>query len=293
MELRILRYFLAVASEENISRAARQLHITQPTLSRQLHDLETELGVQLFERGSRHITLTPQGLLFRRRAREIIELSDKARQELICGCDDIKGTVAIGAGELQSVLRLGTYMKEFRDLHPQVSFELITATADQIRAQLDQGLLDLGLMIEPLPGQNYEMIRFLDTENYAAVMPASHPLAARICIRPEDLRQVPLILPSRPEVEKNIISWMQGTYEDSQKVLTTNLSFNGIQMVKAGLGVFIGVPVSMSTELPESLELRALQLGLASFSDIVWKPDLPLNRAAEAFIRFLKEKGDL
>ena len=250
MELRILRYFLAVASEENISRAARQLHITQPTLSRQLHDLETELGVQLFERGSRHITLTPQGLLFRRRAREIIELSDKARQELICGCDDIKGTVAIGAGELQSVLRLGTYMKEFRDLHPQVSFELITATADQIRAQLDQGLLDLGLMIEPLPGQNYEMIRFLDTENYAAVMPASHPLAARICIRPEDLRQVPLILPSRPEVEKNIISWMQGTYEDSQKVLTTNLSFNGIQMVKAGLGVFIGVPVSMSTELP-------------------------------------------
>lgn len=113
MELRILRYFLAVASEENISRAARQLHITQPTLSRQLHDLETELGVQLFERGTRHITLTPQGLLFRRRAREIIELSDKARQELICGCDDIKGTVAIGAGELQSVLRLGTYMRNF------------------------------------------------------------------------------------------------------------------------------------------------------------------------------------
>lgn len=293
MELRILRYFLAVASEENISRAARMLHITQPTLSRQLHDLETELGVQLFERGSRHITLTPQGLLFRRRAREIIELSDKARQELICGCDEIKGTVVIGAGELQSVRKLGLYIKEFRDLHPQVSFELITSTADQIRSQLDQGLLDLGLMVEPLPGQNYEMIRFLETESYAAVMPADHPLTRQICIRPEDLAGVPLILPGREEVRKTIISWMQGYYEDSQTVLISNLAFNGIQMVTAGLGVFVGIPCVGLDLLSGELETRSLQPALSSFSDIVWKPDVPLSTAAEAFIRFLKEKGDL
>ena len=295
MELRLLRYFLAVANEENISRAARTLHITQPTLSRQLHELEAELGVQLFERGSRRITLTPQGLLFRRRAREIIELADKARHELSCGCDEIKGTVSIGAGELQSVSRLGDCMREFRQLHPQVSFELITDTADQIRTMLDQGMLDLGLMVEPLPSQNYEMIRFLETESYEAVMPADHPLASSICIRPEDLKHVPLILPSRPEVLRMIISWMQGAFEDSQIAMTTNLAFNGLQMVQSGIGVFIGIPVAEPDDpmMPAGLEIRSLQPPLDSFSDIVWKPDVPLSRAAEAFIHFLKERGDL
>lgn len=293
MELRILRYFLAVASEENISKAARSLHITQPTLSRQLHDLEEELGVTLFERGSRHITLTPQGLLFRRRAREIIELADKAEEELTCCSDQVKGTVSIGAGELQSVGRLSEYILDFSRQHPHVSFNLFTATADQIQSNLDQGLLDLAVMLEPLPSQQYEMIRFLEEEHFVAVMAPDHPLASSICVKPEDLKDIPLILPSRPEIRKALVSWMQGNYDETKVVMTTNLSYNGILMAQAGIGVFLCVEGPGLRIAGSEAEVRSLQPALSAFSDVVWKPDVPLNPAATLFLRFLKEKGDL
>ena len=159
MEIRVLRYFLKVAQEESITRAAELLHITQPTLSRQLAQLEEDLGVQLLDRSGRRISLTEQGLLLRRRAEEIVLLADKAERELSEQGALIGGHISIGCGEIASVQKLAALCAAFHERFPLVTFELFTATADQVRERMDRGLLDVGLLLEPVDTDRYDYIR--------------------------------------------------------------------------------------------------------------------------------------
>ena len=192
MELRVLKYFLVVAREENITRAAALLHVTQPTLSRQLMQLEEELGVKLFRRGRYHITLTDDGVLLRRRAQEIVDLA---------------GEIAVGAGETNSMTDLSLKIAAFRRLHPLVRFNIYSATADDIQDRLEKGLLDLGLLAEPVNIGRYSFLRMPGRDRWGVWVHRDSPLARREGVTPEELLGTPLLLARREEVRKELAGW--------------------------------------------------------------------------------------
>ena len=177
MEIRVLRYFLTVVREESITRAADVLHITQPTLSRQLAQMEEEMGVKLFDRGTRKIALTNEGLLLRRRAEEILELVDKTEKELTEQDELVEGTVSVGCGDLAAVQLLPELFRAFHKRYPRVTFDLCTATADHVKDQMERGLTDLGLLLEPVDMGKYDFIRLNGRERWVAVMHPDSPLA--------------------------------------------------------------------------------------------------------------------
>lgn len=164
MEVRVLRYFLTVVREESITKAAEALHITQPTLSRQLAQLEGELGVTLFSRGTRKISLTSEGVLLKRRAEEILELVDKTEQEMARQEELVEGVVAVGCGDLLAVQTLGELIRSFIQKYPRVNFDLYTATADHIKERMDRGVTDVGLLLEPVEMEKYEYLRLSQKE---------------------------------------------------------------------------------------------------------------------------------
>ena len=191
MELRVLRYFLMVAREENITRAAGLLHVTQPTLSRQLIQLEEELGVKLFHRNKYRITLTEEGLLLKQRAQEIVALSDKAKQELTKSEGTLSGEIAIGCAEARSFSVLAGQIVAFRKLYPRVRFRIYSATADDVKDRMENGLLDMGLLMEPVDIGRYAFIRMPVRERYGVLVRRDSPLAEKESVRPEDLVGMP------------------------------------------------------------------------------------------------------
>ena len=187
MELRVLKYFLTVAREENITRAAALLHLTQPTLSRQLMQLEQELGVQLFHRGKYRIVLTEDGMLLRRRAQELVDLAERTEMEFHREKGALTGEIAIGAGETLNMAFLSRSMAEFRRAHPQVRFSIYSANADDIKDRLEKGLLDLGLLAEPVDIGRYAFcgcpVKTAGASSCAGIRPwrKKNPLPRRIC----------------------------------------------------------------------------------------------------------------
>ena len=196
MEVRVLRYFLTVVREESITKAAEALHITQPTLSRQLAQLEGELGVTLFSRGTRKISLTSEGVLLKRRAEEILELVDKTEQEMARQEELVEGVVAVGCGDLLAVQTLGELIRSFIQKYPRVNFDLYTATADHIKERMDRGVTDVGLLLEPVEMEKYEYLRLSQKERWGVAMRPDDPLAGKEKIRAKDLKDRPLILPA-------------------------------------------------------------------------------------------------
>ncbi len=189
MELRVLRYFLAVVREENILRASEVLHITQPSLPRQLAQLEEELEAKLFERGNRKITLTEAGTLLRRRAEEMIALADKTEQEFLelNGGDDVSGTISIGSGEISAVSELAKMIKEFAAKNPKINFNFYSGNADNIKEQIDKGLLDFGLLLELVEIDKYDYLRMPVKEKWIVVVPKDSSLAEKENVTPQDL----------------------------------------------------------------------------------------------------------
>ena len=213
MELRVLRYYLAVAREENITRAAEILHITQPTLSRQMSELEEELHTRLFERTNRKIILTESGLLLRRRAEELVALADKIEQDFLDSGDELTGLISIGTGVSAAVSEtLPELLKEYSQNYPQVRFELHTGTAEGIKDKLDKGLLDVGILMEPVEVEKYEFVRLPQKEIWGILMPEDDPLAQKTEITPADLQFLPLIVSWRID-EREAKAWFGGDTE--------------------------------------------------------------------------------
>lgn len=202
MELRTLQYFLTVAREGNITRAADILHITQPTLSRQLQQLEQELGTELFVRG-RNFTLTDSGVILRRRAEEVVDMMYKIESEIETA-GEVGGVISIGSGALKSSQFLPEVMSEFQKLHPKVRFEIYSNSSQYIKERLDRGLLDFGILLEPVDIEEYEYLRLPGRERWGLFMRADNPLAQKSSISRSDLLGVPLITPSRLYVQKEI-----------------------------------------------------------------------------------------
>lgn len=288
MEIRVLRYFLTVVWEESITRASEVLHITQPTLSRQLSQMEEEIGVKLFRRGTRKISLTNEGILLRRRAEEILQLVDKTEKELIEQEEQVEGRVSIGCGEIASVQLLPELFRSFREKYPRVSFDIFTATADLVKEQMDKGLIDLGLLLEPVDVEKYEFIRFDIKENWVVLMRPDDPLAKKESITAKDLSAEPLILPRRTRVRSELASWFGDYYEKLDVVFTSNLNTNGAIMVESGLAYSIVVEGAVSFWDQSKLTYRPLSPPLTATSVLAWKHGQPFSPAATKFIEFSK-----
>lgn len=288
MEIRVLRYFLTVVREESITKASEVLHITQPTLSRQLSQMEEELGVKLFHRGARKISLTNEGILLRRRAEEILQLVDKTEKELVEQEEQVEGKVSIGCGEIASVQLLPELFRAFREKYPRVTFDIFTATADLVKEQMDRGLLDLGLLLEPVDVEKYDFIRIGMKENWVVLMRPDDPLAGKESITAKDLSSQPLILPRRMRVQSELASWFGDYYEKLNVVFTSNLNTNGAIMVESGLAYSIVVEGAVSFWNQAKIVYRPLRPALTATSVLAWKQGQPFSLAATKFIEFSK-----
>lgn len=290
MELRVLKYFLAIAREQGITRAAEVLHITQPTLSRQIAELEEELGVQLFDRSGRRIQLTDEGILFRRRALEILELVDRTREEMTKQDERIEGTVSIGCGVLHAFQMLSEVIGRFRERYPQVHFQIHTGNADDVRQRIDQGLLDLALFIEPVAVETYNYVRFPEKELYGVMLPADSPLAAKEAVTVDDLAGLPLCLPSRLSVHSEVMNWFQSAKQPLNIPFTSNLSTNAAMLVAHHLAVAIIALGSQPYADPAKIALRPLAPELAETAILAWRRQQPYTRAVKKFIAFAQEE---
>lgn len=288
METRLLRYFLTVAHEENITRAAEVLHITQPTLSRQLVQLEEETGVTLFIRGKRKITLTPEGMLLRRRAEEILSLVDKTEKELLQQDALVEGTISIGCGELKSFHLLAQMMKDFSAQYPKVKFALYTGNSDRLKEMLEQGLIDIALLLEPVSIGKYEFIRLPVKERWGLVMPAASPLAQKEAVTAADLEGLPLIGNMRTLIRRELASWLNRDAAQLNIQFCHDLAANAVVLVEHGLGYLL-TPEQTVPYLDEAkVVFRPLEPELSFGTLLAWKRYAPGSPAAEKFISHAK-----
>ena len=285
MELRVLRYFLTVAQEENITRAAALLHLTQPTLSRQLMQLEEELGVPLFYRSRYHIVLTDEGRRLRRRARELVELADKTVRELDVRHTELTGEVAIGAGETRSMSFLSRAIVAFRDRYPKVTFRIFSANADDIRERLDMGLLDMGLMTEPVDVGKYSFHRMKEKDRWGVLVRTDSPLAGRQVVGPQDLESVPLLMSGRESVQRELSAWFGERWERIQIAATFNLILNAANMVRCGMGAAFSLELDLAFD---DLLFLPLSPAVETGTVLVWKKEQALTPTAEAFRQHIK-----
>ena len=285
MELRVLHYFLMVAREENITKAAQLLHVTQPTLSRQLMPLEKELGVQLFHRGKHSVRLTEEGMLLRRRAQELVSLSEKTKQELQCREEVPAGEIAIGCGETKSMSLLSSSMVSFRERYPLVQFSIYSAIADDIKERIEKGLLDMGLLVEPVDISKYEYIRLPVEERWGVLVREDSPLARKASVSPEDLLDIPLIMSRREPVKNQLASWFGTVFDQMEIAATYNLIVNAAFMVEQGLGVALCFDLGA---VFENLRFVPLWPRMETGSVLVWKKNQALSSAQAQFIRHIR-----
>ena len=240
MELRVLKYFLAVAREENITRAAALLHLTQPTLSRQLMQLEEELGVQLFHRSRYHIVLTDDGMLLRRRAQELVDLAEKTAQEFRQK-DQLRGEISIGSGDLEGMSLLSEMLASFQALHPEVTYQLYSGNADHTKERIEGGTLDLGLLLEPVDISKYDFIRMPVKEQWGVLIHQDDPLARKESVTPEDLAGIPLILTRRELIQQEMERWFGPCAQQLHITATGNLPYNMALLAGARMGAFLTI----------------------------------------------------
>lgn len=288
MEIRVLRYFFTVVREGSINRAAEVLHITQPTLSRQLSQLEEEVGVKLFQRGARKIILTNEGMLLRRRAEEILSLVDRTEKELVEQEKLVEGRIVIGCGELTAVQILPEVIENFHKKYPLVSYDIFTANADLIKEQMEKGLVDIGVLLEPIDMEKFDFIRLAGKERWVVLMRPDDPLTNKEVISAKDLENLPLILPRRTNVRNELLNWLGDSFQSAKVLFTSNLSTNGAIIVQRGLAYSIAIEGSIPFWDKEKITYRPLHPELTANSVLVWKKQQPFNLAVSKFIEHLK-----
>ncbi|MBM6937441.1 LysR family transcriptional regulator [Pseudoflavonifractor phocaeensis] len=288
MELRVLRYFLAVAREENITKAAALLHLTQPTLSRQLMQLEEELGVRLFHRSRYHIVLTDEGMLLRRRAQELVELADKTAREFR-QAPELRGEISIGSGDLEGMSLLAELLTSFQALHPQVTYRIYSGNADNTKERIEGGMLDLGLLLEPVDISKYDFIRLPVKEQWGIHVRADDPLAEREAVTARELVGVPLIFTQRDLVQKELERWFGPYGRQLQVAATGNLPYNMAQLARAGMGAFLTIKLRCEYQ---GLRFLPLSPPLEASTVLAWKKTETFPPAMGALLEHIKREID-
>lgn len=288
MELRVLQYFLAVAREQSVSGAAEYLHLSQPTLSRQLKDLEEELGKQLFIRGNRKITLTDEGMTLRKRAEEIMDLVKKTKDEIMFSDETITGNVYIGAGETEAVRILARAAHQLQKDFPQIHIHISSGDTTDVTERLNKGLIDFGVLFDPTDLSEYNHMRIPTKDEWGVLMRRDSPLAEKEFITPEDLWEKPLII-SRQQKEGSALSiWLKQDFSKLNIVATYSLLYNGSLMVEEGIGYALCLNHIVNPTGESSLCFRPLSPKLDMGLNVVWKKYQLLNKASEKFLERLQ-----
>ena len=284
MEIRILRYFLMVAKERSFTNAAKQLHITQPTLSRQLADFEKELGVSLFVRKGKTIVLTQEGILLKRRALEILELEERTLEEIKGKEELIEGTITFGCGESAVIETLALIIKSYKDKYPRVQIRIHTATADRIYEMMNQGLIDIGLFVEPANIENLDYIRFKDSDHWVVGMPSVDPLAQKEYIEKSDLLDKPLILPERVNIQSELANWFGNDFKNLHIAFTSNLGTNAAIMASYGLGYPVSIEGAAKYWKEDMIVQRRLYPEIKTSNVFAWRRNIPHSLAVQKMI---------
>ncbi len=289
MDIRLLEYFLAVAKYGNITRASEQLHVTQPTISRQLMDLEETVGTPLLIRGKRQVTLTEAGVLFQQRAEEIVSLMEKTMRDITDQNDLLGGTVAIGCVESCASRMLPKALAGFSSRYPKVKYELYSADGDDIREKLDRGDLDFGILMEPVEAAKYDFFRLPYWETWGVVMRKDDPLAQKEFIQKEDILTIPLILPRREIVQDHIAGWFGVDRSQFHVFSGHNLLNNAALLAEAGLGYVVCVGGSFEIRGGENLCFVPLSPERMTGHVLAWKKNRVFHSAANRFREYVRE----
>ncbi len=290
MELRVLHYFLAVAREQSILKASKALHLSQPTLSRQLKDLEMELGKPLFIRGNRKITLTEEGVLLRKRAEEIVNLVKKTENEITVFDESIAGDIHIGAGETDAIRLIVRAAAALQARHPLLHYHIFSGDSQDVLERLDKGLLDFGILFDPIDLSSYHHIRIPKKDKWGVLMRRDSPLARKNSIQPDDLWDKPLIFSRQQKAGSELSLWLQKDFSELNIVATYNLLFNGSLMVEENLGYALCLDNIINTSGHRNLIFKPLEPALTLSMNFVWKKYQVFPKAAKKFLEQIKSE---
>lgn len=271
-----------IAREGTISRAAAALHVSQPSLSRQMQELERDLGVRLFDRGSRHVTLTESGIRLRRRAEEIVDLVGRTEDEFRLTADTLAGEVRIGGGETPAMDLLAEVISLFVETYPLVRFSLFSGNAENVSERLDSGRVDFGVFIGHVDLSRYEFLQLPANDRWGAFIREDDPLAALDRVTPSDLANRSLILSEQASREMG--AWFHRDLEDLDVVATYNLLYNAALLARRGIGVVISLEGIVDTSEGSGLAFRPLEPAISADVFIAWKRYQSFSPAAEAFL---------
>ncbi len=289
MDIRVLQYFLAVAREESITKAAESLNMTQPPLSRQLKELEEELGKQLLIRGNRKVTLTEEGMILRKRAEEMVELMEKTKSEVSFSGKNIRGEIYIGGGETEGMRLIAKIAEKMKTKHPHICYHLFSGNADDVTERLDRGLLDFGILIDPADIKKYDFIKLPTKDKWGLLMRRDHPLAGKQGIKPKDLQGIPLIASRQSLAHNELSGWLGKQYGSLHIITTYNLLYNASLMVEENVGCALCLDHIIPEYENSPLCFRPLEPQIEVGLNIVWKKYQVFSSAAEAFLERLRQ----
>lgn len=292
MELRVLRYFLAVAREQSITAAAETLHITQPTLSKQLRELEEELGKKLFTRGNRKITLTEEGMFLRKRAQEIVELADKTEANFAAGVGSVSGNIFIGSGETGAVRYLGRTLYKMRSRYPGIRFHLFSGNGEDVSDRLDKGLIDFALFVGMTDLKKYDYLKLPYHHRWGLILRKDDPLAAHEAVTPEMLMNVPILCSRQALIQNELSGWLGRPFDELNPVGTYNLIYNAAIMVEEGLGCAVCIDKLLDTSGDSAVCFRPFEPAIDAELFIAWKKYQFFSAAAGKFLEMLQQELD-
>ena len=286
MELRVLKYFVEAANEQNISRAAAKLHVSQPAMSKQLKQLEEELGQKLFQRTNYHIQLTAEGLLLKRRAEDILEMVHKTKIEFENMDDEVTGDIYIGCAESDSIKYIAKVAKNLQNKYPHIHYHIYSGNGEDLYYRLDGGLLDFSVTLQSVDISKYDFLVLPATDTWGVIMRKDSPLSHKNFISVEDLQNVPLIC-SREAMNDEYIKWFGNYFDKINIVATYNLGYNAGIMAREGLGYVICIDKIIKDE---ELCFRPLCPELKSELRLIWKKNHLFNSAAELFLKKIQSQ---
>lgn len=289
MDIRVLQYFLAVAREESITRAAETLKMTQPPLSRQLKDLEDELGKKLLIRGSKKVTLTEDGILLRKRAEELVDLMEKTKAELAGSDETIAGEIHIGGGETDAISFFAEAAGNLQKKYPLLHYHIYSGDAEIIMEKLDKGLIDFGLLVGPVDVSKYDYLRLPISDTWGVLMRKDSPLAQQDVVRAEDLWDKPLIVSHQTSISNDMMAWLRIDAKKLNIVMTYDLIYNASHFVKKGIGYAIALDKLINTTGESELCFRPLYPTLEAALCLVWKKYQVFSRASNLFLQLLRQ----
>ena len=288
MEIRTLRYFLAVAREENMSRAAELLHVTQPTLSKALKALEDELGKKLFTRHSFSIALTEEGVLLRNRAEDLVSMADKIEKEFLSLDELTGGELYFGLAESYQIRYLAREIRTFKLSYPGLRYHITSGDTEQVTEKLDKGLLDFAVICETPDERKYHFVPFPEADYFGAAIPADSPLAGKESITADDLAGMPLFC-SEQSWENDIRPWAKERFSALRLEGSFRLAYNGSMFAKEGLGILLTLNNLIDTSAESGLVFRPLSPRLEMKMYLIWNKYQSFTPIAERFLKQIQE----